>query len=86
MTNIEILNKLKDEMLRTYPSDGINVEVEALNGYAFQLSNSLRQITSNNSMLLNNKEINVNEQSKLNEQEDYNMKEISGIMKSILED
>ena len=44
------------------------------------------QITSNNSMLLNNKEINANEQSKLNEQEDYNMKEISGIMKSILED
>ena len=44
------------------------------------------QITSNNSMLLNNKEINVNEQSKLNEQEDYNMKEISGIMKSILGD
>ena len=44
------------------------------------------QITSNNSMLLNNKEMNVNEQSKLNEQEDYNMKEISGIMKSILED
>ena len=38
------------------------------------------QITSNNSMLLNNKEMNANEQ------EDYNMKEISGIMKSILED
>ena len=44
------------------------------------------QITSNNSMLLNNKEINANEQSKLNEQEDYNMKEISGIMKSILDE
>ena len=42
-------------------------------------------ITSNNSVLLNNKE-NNNEQSKLNEQEDYNMKEISGIMKSILDD
>ena len=47
-------------------------------------------VTSNNSLLLNNKEnslgINGNEQSKLNEAEDYNMKEISGIMKSILED
>ena len=47
-------------------------------------------VTSNNSILLNNKEnslgINGSEQSKLNEAEDYNMKEISGIMKSILED
>ena len=47
--------------------------------------------TSNNSLMLNNREnnslgINGSEQSKLNEQEDYNMKEISGIMKSILED
>ena len=47
-------------------------------------------ITSNNSILMNNKEnslgINGSEQSKLNEAEDDNMKEISGIMKSILED
>ena len=43
-------------------------------------------ITSNNSIMINNKEINGSEQSKLNEQEDYNMKEISGIMKSILDD
>ena len=47
-------------------------------------------VTSNNSILLNNKEnslgINGSEQSKINEAEDYNMKEISGIMKSILED
>ena len=46
-------------------------------------------VTSNNSILLNNKEnslgINGSEQSKLNDGED-NMKEISGIMKSILED
>ena len=66
------------------------------------LSNAIKQtqndinvtgpITSNNSIILNNKDnnnslgINGSEQSKLNEQEDYNMKEISGIMKSILED
>ena len=47
-------------------------------------------VTSNNSVLINNKEnslgINGSDQSKLNEAEDYNMKEISGIMKSILED
>ena len=44
-------------------------------------------ITSNNSIKENNSSgINGSEQSKLNEQEDYNMKEISGIMKSILGD
>ena len=47
-------------------------------------------VTSNNSVLINNKEnslgINGSEQSKLNEAEDNNMKEISEIMKSILED
>jgi len=40
-------------MLETYPSDGINVEIRALNGYAFQLSNSLSQILSNDSLFSN---------------------------------
>jgi hypothetical protein len=40
-------------MLETYPSDGINVEIRALNGYAFQLSNSLSQILSNDSIFSN---------------------------------
>ena len=83
--------------------NGINVENnnkrELINNGS-DISNVIKQtqneiivtgpVTSNNSLLLNNKEnslgINGSEQSKLNEAEDYNMKEISGIMKSILED
>ena len=37
------------ETLRTYPSNGINVEVNALDGYAFQITNSLNQLISNDS-------------------------------------
>ena len=36
-------------MLRTYPQNGINVEVNALAGYGFQLSNSLSQLIANDS-------------------------------------
>jgi chromosome segregation ATPase len=83
--------------------NGINIEnnnkKEFINNESV-ISNVIKQtqneinvtgpVTSNNSILLNNKEnslgINGSEQSKINEAEDYNMKEISGIMKSILED
>ena len=65
----------------------------AFNNDIKQIQNEINvtPITSNNSILLNNREnnsigINGSEQSKLNEQEDYNMKEISGIMKSILDE
>jgi hypothetical protein len=47
------LNKLKEEMLQTYPSNGVNVEISALDGYAFQLSNSISQILSNDSQFSN---------------------------------
>ena len=46
LNNTGIFNKLVDEMLRTYPPNGINVEIAALSGYAFQLSNSLSQLAS----------------------------------------
>jgi hypothetical protein len=49
LTNFGILSKLKREMLRTYPSNGIDVEINALHGYAFQITNSLNQIASNDS-------------------------------------
>ena len=49
MNNTGIFNKLIEEMLRTYPPDGINVEINALNGYAFQLSNTLSQLASGDS-------------------------------------
>jgi len=84
--------------------NGINLEInnkrELITNNESVISNVIKQtqneinvtgpVTSNNSILLNNKEnslgINGSDQSKLNEAEDYNMKEISGIMKSILED
>ena len=44
LNNSEILSKLKNEMLITYPNNGINVEIKASDGYAFQLSNSLNQL------------------------------------------
>ena len=36
-------------MLNTYPSDGVDVQITALNGYAFQLTNSLNQLVANDS-------------------------------------
>ena len=41
------------EMLRTYPSDGLNTEINALDGYAFQFTNSLNQLVSNDSRFSN---------------------------------
>ena len=49
LNNFQILSKLKSEMLRTYPNNGITVEIAALDGYAFQLSNSLSQLASSDS-------------------------------------
>ena len=49
LDNSQILEKLKREMLRTYPNNGITVEIAALEGYAFQLSNSLSQLASRDS-------------------------------------
>jgi len=40
-------------MLRTYPSNGINVEINALNGYAFQLTNTLSQLVAQDSEFSN---------------------------------
>ena len=53
LNNTEILFKLKSEMLKTYPSDGGNVEIKALNGFACQFTNSLSQITSEDSEFSN---------------------------------
>jgi len=53
LSNFGILSKLKEEMLRTYPHNGISVQINALNGYAFQITNSLNQIISNDSSFSN---------------------------------
>ena len=99
----KIIEEINDNNNINININGINIENnnkrELINNES-DISNVIKQtqneiivtgpVTSNNSLLLNNKEnslgINGSEQSKLNEAEDYNMKEISGIMKSILED
>ena len=53
LNNFEILSKLRAEMLKTYPYNGIDVEIEARKGYAFQITNSLNQIISNESYFSN---------------------------------
>ena len=50
MTNEDIINKVKDEVLDTYPQDGINIVIPAQDNYAFQLtstSNELRALSNN---------------------------------------
>ena len=53
LTNSGILLKLLDEMLRTYPSNGLITEVNGLDGYAFQFTNSLKQLVSNDNRFSN---------------------------------
>ena len=62
LTNSGILAKLTNEMLRTYPHNGIDVQIGALDGYAFQLTNSLNELASNDSDFSN---INLGECEKL---------------------
>ena len=41
------------EMLRTYPHNGLDTEINALDGYAFQFTNSLNQLLSSDSAFSN---------------------------------
>ena len=63
LNNSEILSKIKNEMLKTYPNNGINIEIKGSDGYAFQLSNSLNQLDNKYSSFskinLNQCEINI---------------------------
>ena len=47
LTNFGILSKLKNETLPTYPYYGFNVQVNALYGYSFQITNSVNQLQAN---------------------------------------
>jgi len=40
-------------MLRTYPHNGLNTEINALDGYGFQFTNSLNQLLINVSAFSN---------------------------------
>ena len=45
-TNLEIYNKIKNEIIQTYPNDGESVVIEGLDEYVFQLTTSLNEIKS----------------------------------------
>jgi len=45
-TNQEIYNKIKNEIIQTYPSDGESVVIEGLYEYVFQITTSLNEIKS----------------------------------------
>ena len=48
MTNDDIINKVKGEVLETYPQNGKNIVIPAQNNYAFQLTSSSNEIKSVN--------------------------------------
>ena len=48
MTYDDIVNKIKDEVLDTYPSNGINIVIPTEYGYAFQLTSTHNEFNSLN--------------------------------------
>ena len=63
MTNDDIIDKVKGEVLETYPQDGINIVIPAQKNYSFQLTS-----TSNEMKSFNNYELtgNANRMSIIN--------------------
>ena len=48
MTSNDIANKVKNEVLETYPQDGINIVIPAKDNYAFQLTSSSNELNAHN--------------------------------------
>ena len=48
MTSNDIANKVKNEVLDTYPQDGINIVIPAKDNYAFQLTSSSNELNAYN--------------------------------------
>ena len=59
MTNNDIANKVKNEVLETYPQDGINIIIPAQDNYAFQLTSSSNELKALNNNEANNKEMSI---------------------------
>ena len=77
-------NKQASELISEEINKYGNIDSDANNDFdCFNLDDFQTELSIKEN---NSSGINGSEQSKLNEQEDYNMKEISGIMKSILGD
>ena len=55
MTYTEIIDQLKNEVLETYPPNGINIVIPTQSNYSFQLTSTANELkTLNNSQLNNN--------------------------------
>ena len=61
MTHSQIINILKNEVLETYPSDGINIVIPSESDYPYQLTT-----TENELQTLNNSTLNDNYMSIIN--------------------
>jgi len=48
LTNTEIYNKIKEEILQNYPSDGVSVVIEGEDNYVFQITNGGNELDSLN--------------------------------------
>jgi len=58
-TNKKIYNKIKNEIIQTYPSDGISVVIEGLDEYIFQLTTSLNEIKTLEGEYINDYDISM---------------------------
>ena len=59
MTNNDIIDKVKNEVLETYPQDGINIVIPSKDNYAFQLTSSSNEINNFYTQDLNNNQMSI---------------------------
>ena len=59
MTNSEIIIKLKNEVLETYPPNGINIVIPTQSNYLFQLTSTNNELKSINGSLINNNSMSI---------------------------
>ena len=59
MTYSQIINKLKSEVLDTYPTDGINIVIPAYSNYSFQLTSSSNEIKTLKGLLKNENDMSM---------------------------
>ena len=59
MTYSEIIDKLKIEVLDTYPTDGINIVIPASSNYSFQLTSSSNEIKTIKGELINDNDMSM---------------------------
>jgi hypothetical protein len=59
MTYSEILTKIKNEVLETYPPEGINIVLPSINDYAVQLTSTDNEMKTLNRQLINEYDMSI---------------------------